>query len=196
MKKKKNPNRFSCTQRSNLGWKCIRSTGDSKEDTAALPTHQTLWWIFWITAHKASSWMRRHQWANVQHAALEHWRWFTATKKAAVKVQLWEQENQKNPEKNCGRMTHTGVDHCLGLLRGARRNVGQSPGCLELERRAAGEREREKRMKQSKSKDLWWLIYNAVVTCHLCPGSSPVWEGCQIGWGHLWGGYGHLTAAS
>lgn len=40
-------------------------------------------------------------------------------------------------------MTHTGLDHCLGLLRGARRNVGQSPGCLELERRAAEKDEDE-----------------------------------------------------
>lgn len=30
----------------------------------------------------------------------------------------------------------TGLDHCLGLLGGSRGYVGQSPGCLELQRRA------------------------------------------------------------
>lgn len=53
-----------------------------------------------------------------------------------------KRRNRTNPEEKCGRMTHTGVDHCLGLLRGARRNVGQSPGCLKLERRTGGERHR------------------------------------------------------
>lgn len=63
--------------------------------------------------------------------------------KVTVEAQTTKTEqNRKNPEEKRGRMTHTGVDHCLGLLRGARRNVGQSPGRLKLERRAAGERHR------------------------------------------------------
>lgn len=46
---------------------------------------------------------------------------------------------------NVFNMVLTGLDHGLGLLRGSRRYVGESPGCLELERRAVeGERQRIK----------------------------------------------------
>lgn len=69
-------------------------------------------------------------------------------KRSQSRRKPWKQKNRKNPEEKCGRMTHTGVDHCLGLLRGARRNVGQSPGCLKLERRTAGERHSWSRSRQ------------------------------------------------
>lgn len=107
-------------------------------------------------------------WAKCNHpneptlnTALQLWGWFRAVKKAAFRVQTRKQENQKNLEEKCGRMTHTGLDHCLGLLWGARCNVGQSPGCLELERRAAGERDTDEavRVKRSRMTPLYCRVY-------------------------------------